>query len=252
MQELIKQKLAEVEKSQHIRILYACESGSRGWGFPSIDSDYDVRFIYVHSQDWYFSIEERKDTIELPVNEVLDISGWDIRKALQQVRKSNPAVFEWMESPTVYQEQADFEARFASLMAHYFSPRVFIFHHLGLVKKMLVETKEGEAVKLKKCFYILRSLLSAMWVREKLAVPPMEFEPLKEMLPEGELLTLINEWQQQKAQATEKEVVQSPAIFDAFVAQQFRQCELFAQTAPVHREDTEPLNEFFRHIVTNG
>ena len=45
--QLIKEKLSQIEKRENIRILYACESGSRAWGFASPDSDYDVRFIYV-------------------------------------------------------------------------------------------------------------------------------------------------------------------------------------------------------------
>ena len=45
--QLIKEKLSQIEERENIRILYACESGSRAWGFASPDSDYDVRFIYV-------------------------------------------------------------------------------------------------------------------------------------------------------------------------------------------------------------
>ncbi|WP_218132415.1 DNA polymerase beta superfamily protein [Nitrosomonas sp. Nm33] len=34
-------------------MLYACEWSSWGWCFASPDSDYDVRFIYVHPLSWY-------------------------------------------------------------------------------------------------------------------------------------------------------------------------------------------------------
>src|SRR5450755_2879949 len=94
MLETIKQKLYELETNQNIRILYACESGSRAWGFPSPDSDFDVRFIYARTTNDYLSIHEIKDVIDLPVNEVLDIGGWDIKKALKLFLKSNAPLYE--------------------------------------------------------------------------------------------------------------------------------------------------------------
>jgi hypothetical protein len=42
MKEVILQKLSEIEQSEDVKILYACESGSRAWGFASPDSDFDV------------------------------------------------------------------------------------------------------------------------------------------------------------------------------------------------------------------
>src|SRR5580698_4708067 len=83
-------ELRRIEQAYDVRVLYACESGSRAWGFASQDSDYDVRFLYVHSRDWYLSIEDRRDVIEQPLHEGLDLSGWDLRKTLQLLRKSNP------------------------------------------------------------------------------------------------------------------------------------------------------------------
>lgn len=40
-------RLREIEAEKNIRILYACESGSWVWGFPSVNSDYDIRFVFV-------------------------------------------------------------------------------------------------------------------------------------------------------------------------------------------------------------
>ena len=78
----IADNLDRIEADFEVKIIFACESGSRAWGFPSIDSDYDIRFIYVHKRDWYLSInvEELDDVIELPINNNLDFSGWNIRK----------------------------------------------------------------------------------------------------------------------------------------------------------------------------
>ena len=110
MKDIIISKLAQIENDFKVKILYACESGSRAWGFASPDSDYDVRFIYVHNKSHYLSIDEHRDVIELPINEVLDINGWDLRKALRLFRKSNGPLYEWLQSPIIYQTASNFQA----------------------------------------------------------------------------------------------------------------------------------------------
>lgn len=92
MEELIQEKLHEIEKRENCRILLAVESGSRAWGFASPDSDYDVRFIYVRDKESYLKLNRPRDVIELPINDVLDINGWDVEKALKLLHKSNPTV----------------------------------------------------------------------------------------------------------------------------------------------------------------
>ena len=98
----VRHALAQVEAERNVRVLVACESGSRAWGFASRDSDYDVRFLYVHRRDWYLSVEDRRDVIEQPIAHDLDVSGWELRKALRLLRKSNPPVLEWLKSPVVW------------------------------------------------------------------------------------------------------------------------------------------------------
>ena len=97
----IHRQLTQLEVEHDVSVLYACESGSRAWGFESTDSDYDVRFICVRPSDWYLAIEleARRDIIELPIDDYLDINGWDARKALQLFRKTNPPLIEWLFSP---------------------------------------------------------------------------------------------------------------------------------------------------------
>ena len=112
MEALIKEKLHEIEQRENCRILLAVESGSRAWGFASPDSDYDVRFIYVRPRESYLRLNRARDVIELPINGVLDINGWDVDKTLKLLHKSNPTVFEWFSSPIVYQT-TDFTEAFS-------------------------------------------------------------------------------------------------------------------------------------------
>lgn len=123
MIETIKEKLRELEQQHHIKILYACESGSRAWGFPSPDSDFDVRFIYARRINDYLNIAEAKEVIDLPVNEVLDIGGWDLKKALKLFLKSNGPLYEWLQSPVVYVDDCGFAQELRELASKYFSMR---------------------------------------------------------------------------------------------------------------------------------
>ena len=105
MRKSIIESIQSIEKDEHVVAFYVCESGSRAWGFPSSDSDYDVRFLYMHPVDWYLSIEPKRDVIEKPIDNQLDINGWVLKKALSLFRKSNPPLLEWLGSPIIYQEK---------------------------------------------------------------------------------------------------------------------------------------------------
>ena len=123
MQTKIVNLLLQAEEKHQIKIHYACESGSRAWGFPSPDSDYDFRFLYQHDRNWYLSIAEKTDFLSINPEPLLDGSGWDIRKALQLMYKSNASIFEWLNSPIVYRQDEVFMAKFRALAAQYFLPK---------------------------------------------------------------------------------------------------------------------------------
>jgi predicted nucleotidyltransferase len=178
MRATVLQNLAALEQQHQVKVLFACESGSRGWGFASPDSDYDVRFIYVNRLPWYLTVEPGRDVIEQPISGELDISGWDLRKALQLLRQSNPTLLEWLRSPIVYQQEADWVARLRTLADEGFSPVRGYHHYVSMAKRNLREHLYGELVRYKKYLYVLRPLLAARWIREGRGVPPMRFAEL--------------------------------------------------------------------------
>lgn len=94
MRERVLEELARLERERNITVLYACESGSRAWGFASTDSDYDVRFVYVEKPEWFVQVDTARDVIERPLDDELDISGWELRKTLGLLRNSNPTLLE--------------------------------------------------------------------------------------------------------------------------------------------------------------
>ena len=177
-------ELDKIEKEHNICILYALESGSRGWGFESKDSDYDVRFIYIHTLNWYLSIDDRRDVIEYPINNLLDISGWDIKKALKLFKKSNPPLLEWLRSPIIYIDKFNLAEKLRDIVNEFFSPKNCIYHYLNMAKGNYREYLKGETVKIKKYFYVLRPILACKWIEkhqiQNLISPPMEFAKLIE------------------------------------------------------------------------
>lgn len=170
-------KLREIGVNENMRILLAVESGSRAWGFASPDSNYDVRFIHVRPRDEYLRLDPLRDVIELPINDLLDINGWDLYKTLQLLHKSNPTLFEWFSSPIVYLE-TEFAGHFRQIMNTYFSSKRGLYHYLSMAENNYREYLQGDIVKAKKYFYVLRPILACRWVLEEGTPPPMLFSQL--------------------------------------------------------------------------
>jgi len=180
MEGRIRSELSTLEQANDVMILLSVESGSRAWGFPSADSDYDVRFIYLHKSDWYLSVdlEDRRDVIEQPIQELLDISGWDIRKALRLFHKSNPPLLEWLQCSIVYQERFSFAKKLRDLLPDFYSPKASYFHYLHMARGNIQEYLHGDTVWQKKYFYVLRPLLAMLWIERSLGPVPIEFNRL--------------------------------------------------------------------------
>ena len=178
MRQAIDDALRRLERADGVRVVYAVESGSRAWGFASRDSDWDVRFVYVNRLPWYLSVEPGRDVIEQPINGELDVNGWDLRKALQLLRDSNPTLLEWLRSPIVYRQEAAAAARLRALAEAHFSPVRGYHHYVSMAKKSFREHLQGETVRYKKYLYVLRPLLAARWIRTQPGVPPMRFAEL--------------------------------------------------------------------------
>lgn len=192
MRRKIISELKLIERENEIRILYAVESGSRAWGFASIDSDYDVRFIYIHPLNWYLSIWEKKDVLEYMLKGDLDISGWDIRKALQLLSKSNPPLLEWLQSPIKYIESYSTISQMRKIVAKFFSPLSCLHHYLHMAEGNYKAYLSKEKVNLKKYFYVIRPVLACRWIEQNKTMPPMEFEVLvKSLIKDKKLLEEI-------------------------------------------------------------
>ncbi|WP_053368345.1 nucleotidyltransferase domain-containing protein [Bacillus sp. FJAT-27245] len=251
--------LATIEKDYNVKILFACESGSRAWGFPSKDSDYDVRFIYIHTQDWYLSIDQGRDVIEIPkhdpisipIDELLDVSGWELTKAFRLFRKSNPPLLEWLRSGIVYGQSGTVIDKLRELSSNTYSPVSGIHHYLNMAKGNYRDYLKGPSVKIKKYFYVLRPILAANWIEKYNTIPPMEFmELVEDILPNGslkdEVMILL------KRKIAGDELDQEPRIeaINQFIEGEISRLEAYAKTLNVKIEDpTEQLNRLFRETL---
>ncbi len=127
--------LATVASEHGVRILLAVESGSRAWGFGSPDSDYDVRFIYLHPRAWYVRLEEGRDVIERPLDaQLVDLAGWDLRKALRLLLKSNPPLYEWLVSPITYLDDGILRPAARSLFERHATQRTLAGHYWSIAE----------------------------------------------------------------------------------------------------------------------
>lgn len=256
MQDVIQKKLLEMEEQFQVKILYAVESGSRAWGFPSKDSDYDVRFIYIHPPEWYLSIDpqgigKKKDVIEEPINDLLDISGWEITKALRLFRKGNPPLLEWLKSDIVYYQKYTFVDNLRALEAEIFNHSSMIYHYLNMARKNYRNFLQGTEVKIKKYFYVLRPLLACKWIEKYHTVPPIRFqELLDDIVPNGKLKDEVVQLLQRKLKGDELDLEPRVDTIHHFVEVEIERIDAYAKSLKVDVKDsTEKLNELFRNTL---
>lgn len=249
----ILRRLAKAEEEHGVRILFAIESGSRAWGFPSPNSDYDVRFIYAREPSWYQAVdlEERRDVIEYAIVDEIDINGWDVRKALRLFWKSNPAFVEWIQSPITYVEKGGFRAGALRILSSIYAPEKGIYHYRSMAKTNYRGYLREAIVPLKKYFYVLRPLLAARWVAKTGGAAPIEFEKLLTLLQgEPAVLREVQELLEQKRNAPELGRAAAMPILNDFI-----EAELAVEPREAPKKSRSPqvigqLNELFHNVLS--
>ncbi len=252
IQDRIRASLDECEVSEDVVVCLAVESGSRAWGFPSEDSDYDVRFLYVRRPTWYWSIDldERRDVIERPLDSELDINGWDLRKGLRLFRKSNPPLMEWLQSPFVYRERFSVATRLRRLLPLFYSPRAAYFHYLHMAQGNFREYLHGDTVWLKKYLYVLRPLMAVRWIERELGPVPIEFQKLVDAtIEDGSVREAIGRLVAAKVAGAE--LARGPRIeaISAFVESELARTRTVAVTVEPLGSSLATLNDLFREAI---
>ena len=170
--------LRDIEQDHNVKVLLAVESGSRAWGFESKNSDWDVRFIYVNKPEWYFKVQEQRDVIEHMYEDDVDLVGWELRKALVLLQKSNPSLLEWFNSPKVYYKDEDFVKRIREIERDYFNPIRTMYHYNHIYIKHDERYLQKQGYPMKRFLYYLRGILACKWIEKNKSLPPVAFNEL--------------------------------------------------------------------------
>lgn len=248
MKDIILRELKKIEEQENVKIIMAIESGSRAWGFASPDSDYDVRFIYVRKEEDYLKLEKTRDVIEWKLDDVLDINGWDIKKALQLLHNSNPTVFEWCASPIVYWESEEF-AWLKDILPQYFSVKKSLYHYWHTSEIHYKTHLLSDEVNIKKYFYALRPLLAAKWILDIKSAPPMLFEKLVEEELETELVPEVNKLLDMKKTLPEMGKAPRIQIINDYIERELREIKVAAEDIEEQAIEWDDLNELFLRMV---
>ena len=245
MKEKIQEQLRRIEEAENIKILLAVESGSRAWGFASPDSDYDVRFIYIRRLEDYLRLDAIRDVIELPIDDVLDINGWDLQKTLRLLHKSNPTLFEWFSSPIVYQK-TEFADKFRDLMMHYFSSKKTLYHYVSMAEGNYREYLKGDLVRAKKYFYVLRPVLACQWILDRGTPPPMLFSELLNAELPVELIDVVNQLLELKMNSPEVKLINRISEINEYLDESIPSIKSAVRLLDdSHTPDWSELNQLF-------
>lgn len=252
MQNKIQQYLKQIETDKDITILLACETGSRAWGFPSPDSDYDIRILYVHKKDWYLSLSEKKDSIDLMFeNNDIDITGWDLKKSMKLLAKSNAALLERIQSPIVYQSHPEFVEQITVLANVQYSRIATIHHYLSMTKGFVFDINSESDYKLKKFFYALRSAMACKWIMDKESIPPIEFKKMYMNLDlDHSLVTRINELILLKSTISEGYLHSGEEDIRQFMDDLIKEADQKRKNLPSAKGNMDDLNDMFINTVT--
>jgi len=248
-------RLQQIEKKNKVKILYACEAGSRAWGLASVQSDYDIRFIYVHQTEHYLCIDpvgvgKNKDVIELPLSESLDIVGWELTKALKLLRKSNPSLLEWMHSNIVYIKRFSAITRMKAMQESIFSPIACIYHYLNIAKKNLDQITSKQQITVKHALAILRPILVAKWIRQYNKFPPLDFLSLERLVADELIRTEIESLVKWKQKGNGDELVVLHDKMLSILTEEIDCLNNYVKNLDIRLPDpTDQLNKIFRDTL---
>ena len=251
--ERVSAALSDIESRHGCRVLFAVESGSRAWGFASPDSDYDVRGVFVKPLDWYLQLKsDVSDTIveELPGD--IDVSLWDLRKALLQMAKSNASFLEWLGSQIIYRD-CGIIAALNELKADCVNPAHVAYHYASMFRKAMEAQNEDGTIRIKKLCYALRA---ALCLRYAMAVEKMPPTPFADVLAGTELepdeLAAIREVLAQKEHALESDTVTPDARLAGLLADRYDSVAAHPwRKHGVSGDAYTKLEEIFRAYVKN-
>lgn len=257
----IRSRLNDLAREHNLRIITAVESGSRAWGFPSRDSDYDVRFIYAHDLDHYLSVDRRRDVIETPISHddflgvEFDMNGWDVKKAIYLALRGNAVVNEWLTSPVWYMQDERDCGALKSFVDETADLRAYFHFYRNYMRAPWerYSRDQSEAIRIKHYCYTLRCALALEWLETRQTPPPMDVPALLGGVDldaglHGEIDHLVST----KAQSVEADTMPRNPVLDDFIDKAIFKERARPSKDEQEKRHTDKANALFRKIVTAG
>lgn len=234
------------------QLIYACESGSRAWGFQSKDSDYDIRFIYLQEKKKYISVFDHDETIEKTIGN-LDYAGWDFRKSLRLLAKSNPPLLEWLHSPIVYHSVSEIMKEYISLSKVFYNPIAAIYHYYHMARNNYNQyIKNRDELWVKKYFYVLRLILACKYIEQNnYSIVPVKFDDLLYLLPSRELYDDVLNLIQKKMNGEELRWGESVNSISLFLSEEIKRLDanVGKYNFVLEKASVDRLNDFYYRVI---
>ncbi|KGX87378.1 hypothetical protein N784_15890 [Pontibacillus litoralis JSM 072002] len=241
--------LHKLEHNEKVKVIYASEVGSRAYGLASLKSDYDVRFIYIHHPEWYLSIDNHRDVIDNRIHKNIELSGWELTKALRLFRKSNPSMMEWLHSPIIYDKDERFSNEINHLIPTMFAPVSTLYHYIQMTKRNINTISKYEHATPKQYVHTIRPLLMCMWIRQHGHFPPLLINELLNDVHLPVNVQLNMERLCELKRNGEEAVTAQPRLL-RFIQDQVVEMESYVkELGPKNQGQTEPLNHLFRQTL---
>ncbi|UOE92554.1 nucleotidyltransferase domain-containing protein [Alkalihalobacillus sp. LMS39] len=244
MHTYINQMLKEIETKHDVKIVFACEAGSRAAGLHSPSSDYDIRFIYANRYDSYVTLFEHQDTITVSENKI-ELHGWDMKKALRLLIKSNPSLLEWFQSPQLPVTNMAIFQKLKEKSLLYFCPATYFYHYRKMAE---ANEKKVDINDVKSYLTVVKPLLACRWIIHYGTIPPVHFETVVQAV---NIEDSLKEQFVKMAQAKRGEIIEQLDFNDihAFVLQQLNDFGNKDVKKKSIRKEERKLTAFFQQIV---
>lgn len=146
-------------------LLFATISGAHLYGFPSQDSDFDLRGTHILPVDELVGLEEPRETIELSDETQgieLDLVTHDVKKFFRLLLKKNGYVLEQLYSPLIVHtcdEHAELKEIAKNCITRHHS-----HHYFGFAETQWKLFLKEEPKRIKPLLYVYRVLLTGIFL----------------------------------------------------------------------------------------
>jgi uncharacterized protein len=157
--------LIKIAKSQPYPLLFTTISGAHLYGFPSPDSDYDLRGIHILPAKevvGLYPVQETLELSEIKMNLQIDLVTHDVKKFFILLLKRNGYVLEQLYSPLIVNTTP--EHKLLKEIAAKCITRHHHYHYLGFAKSQWELFNKENEYRVKPLLYVYRVLLTGIYL----------------------------------------------------------------------------------------